>query len=157
MEQEVVSIWAGTNGHLDDVPVDDVSRFESEFIDSLKRNNAGILDSIRETRDLTDDTAAALKDAIEQFRRTFEKSNGELLVTDEDEPEAMGEDEAGHEKVTRYTGPDGGEDGQSGGEAGGNSSPSAGASDVNGPSGGASAAAQPAGGNTPGGEPGSGD
>ena len=147
VEQEVVSIWAGTNGHLDDVPVDDVSRFESEFIDSLKRNNAGILDSIRETRDLTDDTAAALKDAIEQFRRTFEKSNGELLVTDEDEPEAMGEHEAGHEKVTRYTGSDGGQDEQSG----------AGASDVNGPSGGASGAAQPAGGNTPGGEPGSGD
>jgi len=178
MEQEVVSIWAGTNGHLDDVPVDDVSRFESEFIDSLKRNNAGILDSIRETRDLTDDTAAALKDAIEQFRRTFEKSDGELLVTEEDEPEAMGEDEAGHEKVTRYTGSDGGQDGQpgdgavdasspsegesgasrsSGGAADGNSSPSAGASDVNGPSGGASAAAQPGGGNTPGGEPGSGD
>ncbi len=104
METEVVSIWAGTNGYLDDVPVEDVSRFESEFLDSLKRNNAGILDAIRETRDLADDTASSLKDAIEQFRRTFEKSNGELLVADEDTPEAMGEDEAGHEKVTRYTG-----------------------------------------------------
>jgi F-type H+/Na+-transporting ATPase subunit alpha len=104
METEVVSIWAGTNGYLDDVPVEDVSRFESEFLDSLKRNNAGILDAIRETRDLADDTATSLKDAIEQFRRTFEKSNGELLVADEDTPEAMGEDEAGHEKVTRYTG-----------------------------------------------------
>ena len=104
METEVVSIWAGTNGYLDDVPVEDVSRFESEFLDSLKRNNAGILDAIRETRDLADDTASSLKDAIDQFRRTFEKSNGELLVADEDTPEAMGEDEAGHEKVTRYTG-----------------------------------------------------
>src|ERR1700690_4284110 len=62
MEQEVVSIWAGTNGFLDDVPVDDVSRFESEFLDSLKRNNPGILDAIRETRDLSDDTLTALKD-----------------------------------------------------------------------------------------------
>ena len=151
MEQEVVSIWAGTNGHLDDVPVDDVSRFESEFIDSLKRNNAGILDSIRETRDLTDDTAAALKDAIEQFRRTFEKSNGELLVTDEDEPEAMGEHEAGHEKVTRYTASDGGQDGQSGDDAVDANSPSEGESGASRSSGGE------ADGNTPGGEPGSGD
>ena len=101
MEQEVVSIWAGTNGHLDDVPVEDVSRFESEFLESLKRNNAGILDAIRETRDLSDDTAATLKDAIQQFRRTFEKSNGELLVTDDEQPEALGEDEVGQEKVTR--------------------------------------------------------
>ncbi len=103
MEEEVVSIWAGTNGHLDDVPVEDVSRFESEFLDSLKRNNVGILDAIRETRDLSEDTLTTLKDAIEQFRRTFEKSNGELLVTDDEQPEALGEDEVGQEKVTRRT------------------------------------------------------
>ena len=103
MEEEVVSIWAGTNGYLDDVPVEDIARFESEFLDSLKRNNAGILEAIRETRDLPEDTLAALKDAIEQFRRTFEKSNGELLVTDDEQPEALGEDEVGQEKVTRHT------------------------------------------------------
>ena len=103
VENEVVSIWAGTNGYLDDVPVEDVSRFESEFLDSLKRNNAGILDSIRETNELSDDTATALKDAIEQFRRTFEKSNGELLVTDE-QAEALTAEETGQETVTRYTG-----------------------------------------------------
>jgi F-type H+-transporting ATPase subunit alpha len=103
MEEEVVSIWAGTNGYLDDVPVEDVSRFESEFLDSLKRNNAGILDAIRETSDLSEDTLTTLKDAIEQFRRTFEKSNGELLVTDDEQPEALGEDEVGQEKVTRHT------------------------------------------------------
>ena len=103
VEEEVVSIWAGTNGHLDDVPIEDVSRFESEFLDSLKRNNPGILDAIRETRDLSEDTLTALKDAVEQFRRTFEKSNGELLVTDDEQPEALGEDEVGQEKVTRHT------------------------------------------------------
>jgi F-type H+-transporting ATPase subunit alpha len=103
MEQEAVSIWAGTNGYLDDVPVEDVARFESEFLESLKRNNPGILDAIRETNDLSEDTLTALKDAIEQFRRTFEKSDGELLVTDDEPVEALGEDEAGQEKVTRYT------------------------------------------------------
>ena len=131
MQEEVVSIWAGTNGYLDDVPVDDVSRFESEFLDSLKRNNAGILDAIRETRDLADDTASSLKDAIEQFRRTFEKSNGELLVTDEETPEAMGEDEAGHEKVTRYTG----QDGKAGEGKPSEGKPSEGPADANSPSG----------------------
>ena len=135
VEEEVVSIWAGTNGHLDDVPIEDVSRFESEFLDSLKRNNPGILDAIRETRDLSEDTLTALKDAVEQFRRTFEKSNGELLVTDDEQPEALGEDEVGQEKVTRHTsaqpgeatGPDtsepvaasgGGPSGDSGGSSG---------------------------------------
>ena len=136
VEEEVVSIWAGTNGHLDDVPIEDVSRFESEFLDSLKRNNPGILDAIRETRDLSEDTLTALKDAIEQFRRTFEKSNGELLVTDDEQPEALGEDEVGQEKVTRHTQPseasgqdtsepvaasDGGSSGSSSGDSGGSS------------------------------------
>src|SRR6201996_2640654 len=100
-ENEVVSIWAGTNGYLDDVPIDDVSRFESEFLDSLKRNNAGILDSIRETSDLSDDTSSSLKDAIDQFRRTFEKSNGELLVSEED-AEPLSTEETGQETVKKY-------------------------------------------------------
>jgi F-type H+-transporting ATPase subunit alpha len=101
VENEVVSIWAGTNGHLDDVPIDDVSRFESEFLDSLKRNNAGILDSIRETNDLSDDTASSLKDAVEQFRGTFEKSDGELLITEE-QAEALSAEETGQETVKKY-------------------------------------------------------
>ncbi len=151
MEEEVVSIWAGTNGHLDDVPVEDVSRFESEFLDSLKRNNAGILDAIRETSDLSGDTLTTLKDAIEQFRRTFEKSNGELLVTDDEQPEALGEDEVGQEKVTRHTSAqpseatgqdtsepvaasDGGSSGSSSGNPGGSSGD--GPADANSPSGG---------------------
>src|SRR6201986_4600764 len=102
VENEVVSIWAGTNGYLDDVPIDDVSRFESEFLDSLKRNNAGILDSIRETSDLSDDTASSLKDAVDQFRGTFEKSDGELLVTEE-QAEALSAEETGQETVHKYT------------------------------------------------------
>jgi F-type H+/Na+-transporting ATPase subunit alpha len=83
VERQVVAIWAGTNGYLDDVPVEDVRRFENEFLDDLQINQPGIYDAIRETGDLKDDTAVALKDAIESFRRRFEKSDGELLVTDE--------------------------------------------------------------------------
>jgi F-type H+-transporting ATPase subunit alpha len=78
-----------------------VSRFESEFLDSLKRNNAGILDSIRETSDLSDDTASSLKDAVGQFRGTFEKSDGELLVS-EDAAEPLTAEETGQETVKKY-------------------------------------------------------
>jgi F-type H+-transporting ATPase subunit alpha len=83
VERQVVSIWVGTTGMLDDVPVQDVGRFESELLDFIQREHPGIYDAIRETGDLSEDTATALKDAVEEFRRTFETSSGELLVTDE--------------------------------------------------------------------------
>jgi F-type H+/Na+-transporting ATPase subunit alpha len=84
VERQVVSVWAGNEGYLDDVPIDDVRRFETEFLDDIQRNHAGIYDAIRETGDLKDDTVVALKDAINEFRGSFEKSDGELLVVDED-------------------------------------------------------------------------
>jgi F-type H+/Na+-transporting ATPase subunit alpha len=91
-EREVVSIWAGTTGQLDDVPIEDVGRFESEFLDFIQREHRGIYDAIRETGDLSDDTVTALKDVVEEFRRTFETSAGQLLVTDEPvEPVEEGE------------------------------------------------------------------
>ena len=83
VEEQVVSVWAGNEGYLDDVPVEDVRRFESEFLDELRRNQPGILETIRETRELPDDTIVALKDAINQFRASFEKTDGQLLVPDE--------------------------------------------------------------------------
>ena len=99
VEDQVVSIWAGGNGYLDDVPIEDVSRFESEFLEYLKRRHAGILQTIRESLDLSEDTITALKDAIEDFRRVFETSTGELL-SGEDEPAEALEDE-GQEKIAR--------------------------------------------------------
>ena len=88
VEEQVVSIWAGTTGQLDDVPVEDVRRFETEFLDYLRRNQAGLLTSIRETKNLTDDNITALKDAIGRFRRTFEVTGGKLLVSDDEERHA---------------------------------------------------------------------
>jgi F-type H+-transporting ATPase subunit alpha len=106
VEEEVVSIWAGTTGQLDDVPVEDVRRFETEFIDFLKRSYGGLLMAIRETKDLTDDNVTTLKDAMGQFRRTFEVTGGKLLVSDDDEtvpPLAAGEVE--QESVAKYEPP----------------------------------------------------
>ncbi len=105
VEEQVVSIWAGSTGHLDDVPVEDIRRFESEFLDYLRRDQTGVLTTIRETRELTDDTITALQEAIDRFRRTFEVTGGQLLVSGEEQVSALEEGEAGQESVARYRPP----------------------------------------------------
>jgi F-type H+-transporting ATPase subunit alpha len=100
VEREVVSVWAGTEGYLDDVPVEDVRRFEREFLDEIQRSHPGIYDAIRETRELSEDTIVALKDAIDEFRQSFEKTGGELLVSQEPE-EPMDSSEVQAETIRR--------------------------------------------------------
>ena len=105
VERQVVVVWAGTSGFLDDVPVEDVARFEEEFLDSVQRNHKGIYDAIRETGELSDDTTTALKDAIDEFRKEFEVRGGEALVKDEEPAEPMAEDEEGRDKLNKYVEP----------------------------------------------------
>lgn len=83
VEREVVSIWAGTTGKIDEVPVEDIQRFEQEFLDYVRRTHEGIYKTIVETGEFSDDSAQALEDAIEEFKRQFQTSSGELLVNDE--------------------------------------------------------------------------
>ena len=104
VEDQVVSIWAGSNGYLDDVPIEDVSRFEHDFLENLKRSHEGILTAIRETKALSEDTVTALKDAVEEFRKSFETSAGELLSGEDEQAEAL-EDE-GQETITRRRQPE---------------------------------------------------
>ncbi|GAT65424.1 F0F1 ATP synthase subunit alpha [Planomonospora sp. ID91781] len=101
VEKQVVSVWAGTTGELDDVPVEDIRRFEADFLDYLGREHKGVFDAIRETKDLSDDTVTTLKDAIAQFKKGFETSSGELLVNDEPVA-ALGADQVGQEKITKH-------------------------------------------------------
>ncbi|TYB67111.1 F0F1 ATP synthase subunit alpha [Nonomuraea sp. PA05] len=104
LEREVASIWAGTTGELDEVPIEDVRRFEGEFLDYIQSSHKGIFDTIRETRELSDDTVTALKDAITEFKKGFTTSSGELLV--KDEPVApLGADEVGQEKIKKVVRP----------------------------------------------------
>jgi F-type H+-transporting ATPase subunit alpha len=102
VEEEVVSIWAGTTGQLDDVPVEDIRRFESEFLDYLRRDHAGLLGAIRETKKLSDDDVTSLKDAIDRFRRGFEVTGGKLLASDDEPVESLGEGEASRDSVAKY-------------------------------------------------------
>src|ERR1700760_3322102 len=99
VEEQVVSIWAGGNGYLDDVPVEDVSRFETDFLDYLRRSHAGILQTIRESLQLSEDTGTALKDAIGEFRKGFETSAGELLSAEDETAEPLENEE--QEKIAR--------------------------------------------------------
>ncbi len=71
VEDQVLVVWAGTSGKLDDVDVDDVRRFEAEFIDYVRRERGGILDAIRETKKLDDDAKAAMDDAMTAFKQQF--------------------------------------------------------------------------------------
>ncbi|HIY94860.1 MULTISPECIES: F0F1 ATP synthase subunit alpha [Rothia] len=85
VEDQVVSIWAGTNGYLDDLEVSDVLRFESEFLDHLRRSTS-VLQDIAASGKLEDETVAALKTAIVDFKQGFRSEGTSHLV------------EAGHEE-----------------------------------------------------------
>jgi len=102
VERQVVSVWAGTSGSLDDVPIGDVDRFEDQFLDYLQRSHAGIYDAIRETGDLSEDTTAALKDAIDEFRRGFEIGDGQLLVAAQTDDGDAGDVDPGQASVKKY-------------------------------------------------------
>ncbi|WP_395109011.1 F0F1 ATP synthase subunit alpha [Actinomadura sp. SCN-SB] len=102
-EKQVVSVWAGTAGELDEVPVEDIRRFESEFLDYMERNESGLLASIRETGQLDDDGLTTLKNAVAEFKKGFETSDGRLLGQDKQVEAEGGEQQAesGQETITR--------------------------------------------------------
>lgn len=79
MEKQVVSIWAGTHGKLDDVDLQDVANFESQMHKYLE-DNTKIMETIRTTGDLSADTEKQLNDAIDAFRKTFITHDGQPLV-----------------------------------------------------------------------------
>jgi F-type H+-transporting ATPase subunit alpha len=103
MEEEVVSIWAGTTGKLDGVPIEEIKRFETEFLASLRRHDAGVLESIRSTGELSDDSVLLLERAIEKFTGEFVTESGERIVN-EAPAEALDEAEVDHATITRVKG-----------------------------------------------------
>ncbi|MGZ6859746.1 MAG: F0F1 ATP synthase subunit alpha, partial [Blastococcus sp.] len=99
VEREVVSLWLGTTGKLDVVPVSDVRRFESEFLDFIARGGTGVFDEIRTSKALGDDAVQSLEKAVEEFYGQFTTSEGESLKVNEPEAEAMDASERGQETV----------------------------------------------------------
>jgi len=101
VNEQVVSVWAGTTGELDDIPVGDIRRFETEFLTHLRHNRKEILDAIAVTGKLEDDTVEALKKAIAEFKQQFLAKDDHIKVN-EPPAEPMPEDAEGHETVTRH-------------------------------------------------------
>jgi F-type H+/Na+-transporting ATPase subunit alpha len=101
VEEQAVSIWAGTTGKLDPVPVEDVSRFEREFLDYLKREHSGVLDGIRESRKWSDDTASSLDSAYDSFLDQFETGTGESLRAGKEEFEALEDEDVEQEQIVK--------------------------------------------------------
>jgi F-type H+-transporting ATPase subunit alpha len=70
-EEQVASIYAGTNGFIDPVGVSDVVRYEAAMLSFLRSDHADILATIRDSKDFSDDTKAKLKSALDSFAKTF--------------------------------------------------------------------------------------
>jgi F-type H+-transporting ATPase subunit alpha len=75
MEEQVAVIYAGVNGYLDPLPVDQVRPFEDGLLALLRTQHMDILDAVRTSRDLTDESAGKLKSVVEQFAGNFTKAH----------------------------------------------------------------------------------
>lgn len=98
VEEQVVSIFLGTGGHLDSVPVEDVKRFEAELLDHMRASEEKFLEGIRTSQKLGEEEEEKLVEIINKFKKGFAASSGESVVPDE-HVEALDEDELGKESV----------------------------------------------------------
>ena len=98
VEEQVVAIFLGTGGHLDSVPVEDVRRFETEFLDHVRASEESILSEIRESQKLTEETENKLTKAIKEFKKGFAATGGGSVVPDE-HVEALDEGKLAKEAV----------------------------------------------------------
>jgi F-type H+-transporting ATPase subunit alpha len=99
VNKQVISLWAGGSGGLDDVPLEDIRRFETEFLDYVGREHAHLPASIADTNDLSSDTVTGLESALESFKGQFVTSSGQPLI--KDVPVEAMEDEADALSVTK--------------------------------------------------------
>ena len=98
VQEQVVSVWAGTEGKLDDVPVGEVRRFESEFLQYLRHKHEGVLASIADHK-WDDDIIASLDSAITEFKQLFLGKEEEVRINEA--PAKPLEGEQSRETVTR--------------------------------------------------------
>jgi len=96
-----VSMWTGTTGRLDRVPTEDVARFEREFIDYLRREHDGLMGTIQETKDFSDDTGSALESAYDSFLDQFETSEGGSIKAGREEHEALEDEDVEQEQIVK--------------------------------------------------------
>ncbi|MGB9303797.1 MAG: F0F1 ATP synthase subunit alpha [Mycobacterium sp.] len=98
VEEQVVSIFLGTGGHLDSVPVEDVKRFEAELLDHMRASEEKFLEEIRSSQKLSEENEEKLVEIINHFKKGFAASGGGSVVPDE-KVEAMNPDDESKESV----------------------------------------------------------
>jgi F-type H+-transporting ATPase subunit alpha len=101
VERQVVSIWAGTSGKLDDVAVADIRRFEAELLEFIGRERKDIFKVISETKDLNDDTIAAMTEAVAAYKLQFKPT----VVGALNEAAAEALDSEANEQITKFVPP----------------------------------------------------
>jgi F-type H+/Na+-transporting ATPase subunit alpha len=98
VEEQVVSIFLGTGGHLDSVPVEDVRRFETELLDHMRASEEKFLAGIRDSQKLSEEGENQLTEIIKKFKKGFAASDGGSVVPDE-HVEALDEEDLEKESV----------------------------------------------------------
>ena len=93
VEREVVRVWVGTGGHLDAYPVADAVRFVEGFVEFLETRYAAVLETIRTSGDLSDDTETELRTALDAFRETFAPTSDEAAGSEAGRGEGTPRDE----------------------------------------------------------------
>ena len=99
VEEQVVAIFLGTKGHLDSVPVEDVHRFETEFLEHVKASHDGVYADIRESKKLPEEAADKLEEIVNEFKKGFAATDGSSVVDNEAEAEALDPDDVEKESV----------------------------------------------------------
>ena len=97
VEEQVLTVFLGTDGHFDSVPQDDVRRFNSEFLENVRHKHDGVLAEIRDTGKWTEENAKRVVDAVNDFKKNFLTAEGKPLV--EADVDAMEAEKVGQETV----------------------------------------------------------
>ncbi|WP_396918801.1 F0F1 ATP synthase subunit alpha [Mycolicibacterium sp.] len=99
VEDQVVAIFLGTQGHLDSVPAEDVTRFVDELLEHVKASHADILKGIKESKKLSEDNEEKLVSVINDFKKGFAASDGSSVVANQADAEALDPEDLEKESV----------------------------------------------------------
>ena len=99
VEHQMISIWLAGEGEFDDVPVEDIRRFEAELIEHLRSNASGVFDQIAGGTPFTEESQAQLKQSTSEFKRGFQTTDGTPIIR-EPEARAMEQDEVKQSEIT---------------------------------------------------------
>ena len=101
VEEQVIVIWAGTTGQMDDIAVTDIKAFEAQFLDHLRREKPGLLSSIRESKKFDDDTQAGVLDAINAFKVQFLAGGKDSVPVGHEESAPLAQDAVEQVKIVK--------------------------------------------------------